>query len=135
MHFSLPVAFALDSLIAGLVVGPLLPSRRERVRLALAFGGCDAAATLLSSARTFPLLAPPSWRVYLLCVFVVACAVRRNRKLVWLLPVLLSADNLFAGALDGTALELGAGSAAMALVGLSLSALGRRIFLAHPAEV
>jgi putative Mn2+ efflux pump MntP len=129
------VEFGLDSFLAGLAVGSFALSKRHWLRLAFAFGACDAAATLAGSFRPHWLRELPSLPIYLLCAFLVARAVRSNRALLYTLPLLLSVDNFFSGNPASTAPALGFGSAVFVLLGLSVAAAFQRVFLVTHAEV
>src|ERR1700735_2837282 len=89
--------FSLDSLIFCLAAGPLLRDWPSRFRLALAFGLCDAAASLLGPA--LPLPEPPAFALYLGAAFLLGLAAVRRRGLLYGVPVLLSLDDL-AGNID-----------------------------------
>ena len=117
----------MDSFLASLVLGLGRQTWGERLRLAAAFGVCDAIATLLGSLRPLPVLRPPALLIYLLCALLLSRAARSNRTLLYVLPALLSVDNLFCGAQAGTALLLGLDSAAMAALGFLLVAACRRL--------
>lgn len=73
--------------------------------------------------------------IYLVCVLLLVSAARTSRLVLYSLPVLLSVDNLFSGVPASLAPALGASSAVMALLGLSLAALGRKMFYGLEAEV
>ncbi|HXZ42851.1 MAG TPA: hypothetical protein VEG68_19085 [Terriglobales bacterium] len=124
----------LDSLLASLIVGSLLRSWRERFGFALAFGAFDSAAALAGPLWPRHMPEPPAFAAYLLCAVLLAAGARCNRALFYLLPLVLSVDSLYAGA-PGNALTLGADSALLSLLGLSLTAFGRSRFLAFQAEV
>lgn len=127
------VGFGLDSLLAGLIVGSLLRSWRERLGLALAFGAFDSAAALAGTA--WPHRAPEAHALaaYLLFAALLAVAARYNRALFYLLPLILSVDNFF-GQVRDNPLAMGVNSALLALLGLSLAAFGRNLFLASQPE-
>jgi len=127
------LGFGLDSLLASLIVGSLLRSWRERFGFALAFGAFDSAAALAGPLWPRHMPQPPAFAAYLMCVVVLAVGARYNRALCYLLPLLLGVDNLFGGA-PASALSLGADSALLSLLGLSLAAFGRSIFLPSRAE-
>ena len=129
------VGLGLDSFLACLAIGCYALSRRERLQFALAFGACDAAAALAGSVWPHRLPEPPTLAIYLICVLLLVSAARTSRTLLYSLPVLLSVDNLFSGVPASMAPALGASSAVMALLGLSLAALGRGMFLGSEAEV
>jgi putative Mn2+ efflux pump MntP len=124
----------LDSFLACLAIGAHELSWQERVRLAVAFGACDAAATFVGAVRPHWLLEPPALAIYVVFVLVLGRAARSNRTLLYILPVLLSLDNLFSGAPPSTALLLGLGSAVMAMFGLSFTAACRRLILKRQEE-
>jgi len=124
----------LDSFLACLAIGSHELSWRERLRLAVAFGVCDAAATGLGSIRPHRIPEPPALLIYLLCALLLSRAARSSRTLLYALPALLSVDNLFAGAPASMALLLGLGSAAMAMFGLSLAAACRGVILDGQGE-
>lgn len=129
------VNFGFDSFLAGVTIGSHALSWRHKVRFALAFGACDSAATLAGSVWPHRLPEVPVLAVYLLCAFFFARAVRSNRALLYVLPVLFSVDNFFGGNPASTAPALGFGSAVMVLLGLSVAAAWRRVFFGVPAEV
>jgi hypothetical protein len=129
------VNFGFDSFLAGVAIGLCAPSWRHNVRLALAFGACDAAATLAGSMWPHRLPEVPALAIYLLCAFFFAQAVRSNRALLYALPVLFSVDNFFGGSPASMVPALGFGSAVMVLLGLSVASAWRRVFFAVPAEV
>lgn len=122
--FSL-IGLGFDSFLASLVIGSYAWSGRERLRLALAFGGCDAVAALVGQVWPHRFAEPPTLAIYLGCVFLLAVAARTSRIVLYALPVLLSIDNLFSGGPASMVPALGASSALMALLGLSLTALVR----------
>jgi hypothetical protein len=123
------LALALDSGLAGIALGTCSLSRRERCGMALAFGLCDAVASLLAPALSLHAPGPSMLGIYLLCALVLAYAARRNRALLLALPALLSLDNLFSPTAATTALACGAGSAAFALLGLILASTIRIRFI------
>jgi|HubBroStandDraft_1064217.scaffolds.fasta_scaffold26938_3 putative Mn2+ efflux pump MntP len=127
------LGFGLDSLLAGLVVGSFLRSWRARLALVLAFGAFDAAAGLAGPLWPHRIPEPPAFVAYLLCAVLLAAGARYNRALFYLLPLVLSLDNLFCGA-PANALAQGAVSALMALLGLSLAPLVSGGCLAMKAE-
>jgi hypothetical protein len=111
-----------DSLLAGVVIGPVVRTRARRVGLALAFGACDGIAALLGAG--YPHAGPelPGGLLYALAAAATVLAARRSAG--WLLvgPVLLSLDNLASGAPASAALPLAVSSAALAFAGLAMSA-------------
>jgi putative Mn2+ efflux pump MntP len=137
-------SLGFDSFLGGLTIGFDKLSWRDRFRLALAFGACDGIATLAGSLW-WPRLAeqqfaasrptePAAFAVYLICLLLVLATARKSRILIYSLPVLLCVDNFFCGLPASSAAALGASSATMALVGLTVAALGGHIFLARKAE-
>jgi len=78
---------------------------------------------------------PPALAIYLICVLLLASSTRARRALLYCLPVLLSVDNLFGGVPASLAPAVGESSALMALLGLSLAAVGRDLFVGSDAEV
>jgi hypothetical protein len=118
----------LDSFVTCLAIGSHVLSWRERIRLALAFGACDATATLLGTVRPHRVEVLAAFPVYILCALVIGRAYRPGSRLLYALPVLLSIDNLFSGVPVSMAPGLGFSSLAMALLGLSLAAACRRVF-------
>jgi hypothetical protein len=152
----------VDSLIACIAVGPLV-SRRMAVPFALLFGVGDGGGYLLGCALhwSYPdnlgFLAPAVVAViglYWIAVAVVsrkAAVAEQNPRVrwgIWILPWLLSLDNITYGAVDGvsqgasiwtSAAEQAASSAIQAGIGLaigigiaySIPALRRRMWLAN----
>jgi hypothetical protein len=137
MAVLLPFLLSLDSLLASLALGVLRVDRTRRLRLAVAFGICDAFASLLRSSLGPPTtkslwLELPQFRlalgVYLLAVFSVwIFRVTRpfGSRLLWTIPILLSIDNLLgAGQAPFTAssvILVAFASASMSLVGFGLA--------------
>jgi hypothetical protein len=129
------VEFGFDSFLAGLAIGSCALSKRHWLGLAFAFGACDAAATLAGSFRPHWIPDLPALPIYLVCAFLFARAVRPNRALLYVLPVLLSVDNFFAGNPASMAPALGFGSAVFVLLGLYVTAAFQRVCLVAQAEV
>lgn len=132
MHFISIVALGLDSFLACSVIGTRCLSARQRLLIASLFGACDAVATLLGSLwihRSFELPA-----IVLAALFLCAWFVLPGRSRVYGAPLLLSLDNLLAGSPASAAPLLGLSSALMALIGLCLGALCRRMFLRFAAQ-
>jgi hypothetical protein len=119
----------LDSFVSCLAIGSHSLSWRERLRLALAFGACDATATLLGTMRPHRVEELAVFPVYVLCALLIVRAYRPGRRLLYALPVLLSIDNLFSGDPVSMVPATGFGSAAMALLGVSLAAACRPVFV------
>src|ERR1700690_3640682 len=98
MHsFTSVVALGLERFLACLVIGTCSARWRDRVGLALAFGGCDAMATLAGSLWPHPSLELSAIMLWALCAFLVCRIALPSRRFLYLLPALLSLDNLFAG--------------------------------------
>jgi putative Mn2+ efflux pump MntP len=144
----------LDSLAVGTGLGMTVPDRHRR-RLALAFGICDALASLLGSlAGVDRLVSLPVWEwsgplVVAGYGLLVLYQVWRSRRMAtspstsgWLaltVPLCLSLDNLVVGVGADTsvavavlvALAFGVASGCLALLGMSLGAgLARRVRIA-----
>lgn len=127
----------IDSAVAAIAVGPLIRGGWARLAVALLFGACDAAASFAAWSFGF---VPPRWfaatgaggvalyGAYLLALGGIA---GRRRRLLYVLPVLLSLDNLLSPAALPDALLFGVVSAALAGFGLVVGAgmaipIGRR---------
>jgi putative Mn2+ efflux pump MntP len=133
----------IDSLIACCAVGVVV-NRRMRLPFGVSFGVCDAAGYLLGTAlhwsmpdglaNTIQSAALVALGVYLI---VVALAVGHvAKRWLWILPLVLSLDNITYGLIDGRwgnsvavqAVEQGVSSALLALIGIAASvALARRV--------
>ena len=134
-----------DSFLAGLIIGFKALSWRERFHLALAFGACDGIATITGSLwwprlaehqfATPGLTEPAAFALCLICLLLVLATARKSRILLYSLPLLLCVDNFFCGLPASSAAALGASSATMALLGLTLAAFGGRMFLARKVGV
>jgi hypothetical protein len=137
MAILVPFLLSLDSLFASLALGVFRVDRARQLRLALAFGICDAFASSLRSSLG-PLTTKSFWLelpqvrlalgVYLLAVFFVwIFRVTRplGSRLLWTIPILLSIDNLFGpGQVPFTfssAILVAFASASMSLVGFGLA--------------
>jgi len=128
------LGFSLDTFLVCLGIGWQVRSWRERFRLALIFGMCDAMATALGSLWYYRLPELTTWAIYLLCAFLFGQAVRSRSAVVYALPVLLSLDNLFGGIPAGMAPVMGLGSTVIGLLGLSLAAAGQHALGARESE-
>jgi|SRR5277367_4886597 len=120
--FSL-AALGLDSFLACLVIGARSAPSREPVRLAIAFGVWDAMATLVGSLwphRSVELSVILTWALW---AFLLCRMARPSRRFLYLLPALLSLDNLFAGSSASMAPAIAVSSASMALCGLFLGSI------------
>lgn len=127
-HFVSGIALGLDSFLACTVIGAHLSPWRERGRLVIAFGACDAIATLLGPLTRHRSTEVSSITVLAVCVILIFAFTRRNRSWLYAVPLLLSFDNLFSGAPANIAPALGLNSALMAAVGLYLGAVCRHMF-------
>ncbi len=124
----------IDTFLACLCIGAYGVSRREALGCAAAFGACDAAASLAGSMWALQIPHAAALAAYLICPILLVCAARTKRPLLYGLPILLSLDNLCGGAPAAMAPALGAGSAVMALLGLSLAAFARDRLVVSRAE-
>jgi hypothetical protein len=127
MHIAPPLlVLGADSGLFCLAMGPLALSHNDRIRLALAFGICDAAASVFGlrlQYSTLPRL--PEFWLYLGCAVVLGLAARRNRSFLYGVPVLLSLDNLTTGLPIGPAIAAGICSSTLAAIGLFAGAVGQ----------
>lgn len=112
----------IDSFFACLVIGACGLSRHEVLGWGLAFGACDAAASLLGAIWPLQISHAAALGIYSLCLLLLLWAARDRRVLLYGLPVVLSFDNLSGGTPALMAPALGAGSAVMAVWGLSVAA-------------
>jgi putative Mn2+ efflux pump MntP len=134
---------SFDSLVVSLALGPLLRLPSACIRLALAFGACDALAYVIGGAlgwhvggewvRQAGAVLVFSYGLYVLAVAAWSLS-RVGRWLIWVMPLFMSLDNLAFGAANPSsslglaqrAFLLGIASGALALTGLLLSsAIGR----------
>jgi putative Mn2+ efflux pump MntP len=134
---------SLDSFVVAVALSPLIQSSVWRWRLAAMFGVCDGLAVLVGSALSY---SASSLHIneravpFFVGVFGLYCLVaaqwkqfRADPRLVGILPVLMSLDNLAYGAgigqLTGSvfaqALALAAASMALAALGLYLGSFVR----------
>jgi len=131
-----------DSFVVSFVCGPLRSGQWARLRLALAFGGCDALGMLAGASLRWHLGAwgrvpvPVVIAGVALCLVVATARGKRFRgRLLFALPVLLSFDNLVFGAAGGPLSRQvvahaglsGLASGAMALGGLALGGAASRL--------
>jgi putative Mn2+ efflux pump MntP len=118
------VMLSLDSLAAAIAVGPLIGRGPVRLRLALLFGACDAAATSAAwtlgivPPRWLPALAPGGLALYGAYLLALGEIAARRSRIVYFLPVLLCFDNLVTPAPPPDALVFGMVSAGAAYLGL-----------------
>jgi hypothetical protein len=126
----------IDSLIACFAIGAIV-DRRWRLPLAASFGVADAGAFLMGAGLGWTISASVTEVLEILLlaglgfwlVVVTAGARRLAEYSVWLVPLVLTVDNLaygvandYSGSLAGHAAEQGASSALLAAVGLVVGA-------------
>lgn len=142
----IPLVLSWDSLFASGLLGFSQCDSKRRLRLAGAFGVADAVASMLAPS---PIIAHPvgDWLLpfpfvlvsaYLAAMLVILYSIRskRIRGLVYLVPILLSLDNLLTPQIGSPSvlaiLVLGIISAAMSLTGFAAASFikkaVRRIF-------
>jgi hypothetical protein len=124
------VLLGLDSLFAGIIIGPLLTHRRSLVYCALIFGLSDGLACLLGSVIPHPTPGLPGLVIYLVCAVLFVQGARQSRTWLYALPVVLSVDNLAAGGSIPDAPAVALISAGMAAVGLVTGARARKAVMA-----
>jgi hypothetical protein len=83
----------LDSALCCFGIGCTSLAWSTRMRLALAFGACDATGSVAGALLHHPLAAPPSYAVYLCCAVLLAVAARYSRNILYALPVLFSLES------------------------------------------
>jgi putative Mn2+ efflux pump MntP len=132
----------IDSLIACMAIGAIV-DRGWRLPLAAAFGVADAVAFLIGaglgwtiSARVTEVLEVGMLGALGLWLIVVAAGTRRVAELwpVWVVPIVLTIDNLaygvandYSGSLFGHAAEQALPSALLALIGLYVAGVLPRV--------
>lgn len=126
---------SLDSLVGAFAMQFCSRGRLGRWRIVIAFGLCDLLASLagvLLAASVRPSAAiEDGWLIkaaMLLVPIIAIAAADRSRKLLWLLPVVFSADNLFSGWAGDfpnafVALSTGLVSASFAGFGIALASM------------
>lgn len=130
---------SIDSLVVSMALSPLLRSSRQRWLLAALFGICDAAAAAIGVANHFRFAHEVAPVFALVCgLYCLVAAVwkkfRADLRLAFLLPVLMSLDNLAygieSGPLSGSLATRAAvlGFASFSLAGLGLYAGSRLQF-------
>src|SRR5215472_7236405 len=112
------IGLGIDSFIACLAIGALPVTCWQAMRLATAFGVCDATATLIGSLLPHAIPNLDDWLLYLIGAALIGTAARYSRRYLYFVPVVLSLDNLLAGAPAAAAPGLAISSAATALAGL-----------------
>lgn len=132
----------IDSLIVGLAIGPIL-DRRAVLPLAGFFGLCDGVGFVIGSAFHWQVsdsVATPVAMAVMVSLglywIVLAGVARRTARTgwVWILPVVMSIDNITFGLIDGhwttsvagQATEQALSSALLALIGLGVSIAAAR---------
>jgi putative Mn2+ efflux pump MntP len=118
-------SLGLDSLFAGIAIGPVMLSNRDRALFAVLFGVSDGLATLLGvlGPRHFP--EAPAAALYLLGVLLIVQGARHSRTWLIATPLLLGLDNLAVGGTVADVPVLAMSSTVMAAVGMALGTLGR----------
>jgi hypothetical protein len=123
-----------DSALCCVAIGTMPQPWSERFRLALAFGMCDAAASGLGSLFAWPLPNPPAIVVYLCCAALLGLAARHSPRVLYVLPLVLSLDDLVSGLpLEGSVVA-GILSAMLSLLGFSAGAVLYRCWQRRPRE-
>lgn len=124
---------SLDSFVVALALGPLIPSRAQRWRLAALFGVCDGVAALIGSGLGWSSLGA-AFAARAVPLFVLICGVyclvaagwnrfRADPRLAFALPVLMSLDNLVYG-FGAPASGFAAQAVILGLVSFSFAAAG-----------
>jgi hypothetical protein len=123
-------ALGIDSFLGGLAIGSFTRGWVRRLSLAATFGLCDGAATLIGHwfGLHGPLQAIPMLSAYLTLVFFTSAFPWRIRDKVFVLPLVLSIDNLVWSNAASTPMPLALSSALMAWCGLSLGLITRKAF-------
>jgi hypothetical protein len=128
MHSLYAIAtFSLDSFIASLVIGCGSIGWRARITLAAGFGICDTVAAGVGAFLPHVDLGFFEFVIYAACVTLLAASARSRRPaLLYVLPILLSVDNLFSGLSVESAPVLGIGSCVSSLLGFGAAAFGKK---------
>jgi hypothetical protein len=124
-----------DSLLACLGIGLVTTTWRQRVWLAVAFGGCDTFASMLGAGFLLDLPAPPAIVLYLFCALLLGLAARLDRRILYLVPLLLSIDNGLSEASPILATLLGLSSSVLAMAGLGLAGVCRLLMTEAIARI
>lgn len=111
-----------DTILCCAALAPARLPSRTAWRLAAGFGACEAATSALAPSLGLPMPGLATFAIYLACAGLLGAAALRSRVPLWLLPVLLSLDNLVDAQQDGSAMLAGLASAAAAFVTLKLCA-------------
>jgi hypothetical protein len=124
------LALGSDSLLCGLAIGSFTRGRRRRLLLAASFGLCDGAATItgrwLGLHNSLPVV--PVLAAYLALVWLMSAASWRARDKMFILPIVLSIDNLLWSDPRGAAMPIALSSALLAWCGLSFAFVVREVF-------
>jgi hypothetical protein len=112
-----------DSFLACLGIGLATTTWRQRVGLAAAFGVCDALAVVAGQGLVVDLPTQATVTLYLLCAFLLGLGGRFDRRLLYIIPLLLSVDNMLESRSLGLISPGIAPLALIALVALSSSLL------------
>jgi hypothetical protein len=120
-------SLGIDSLLAGIAIGPVILSNRDRALFPVLFGVCDGLATLLGVLGPNRLPEAPSAALYLLAVLLIVQGARHSRTWLVVTPLLLGLDNVAVGGTFADVPVIAASSAGMAAIGIALGTLGRRV--------
>jgi hypothetical protein len=118
-------SLGFDSLLAGIAIGPVILSNRDRALFAVLFGVCDGLGTLLGLLLPHHFSEAPSAALYLLGVLFIVQSARHSRTWLLATPLLLGLDNFAVGGTVADVPVLALSSAVMAAVGIALGTLGR----------
>jgi hypothetical protein len=118
-------SLGFDSLLAGIAIGSIILSNRDRALFAVMFGVCDGLATLLGILLPHRFPEAPSAALYLLGVLLIVQGARHSRTWLVATPLLLGLDNFAVGGTVADVPLLALSSAVMAAVGIALGTLGR----------
>jgi hypothetical protein len=111
-----------DSFVAGVLVGPVLKPWWKRAGLAVLFGACDGAGTLVGSLEPHALPELSDVVVYAVLAVTVALAAKNSSWWLLIAPFILALDNFAAGAPGSDAFTLAISSGIAAWVGMALAA-------------
>jgi hypothetical protein len=123
----LQTAYSLgfDSLLAGIAIGPVILSNRDRALFAVLFGLCDGLETPLGILLPHRFPEAVATALYLLGVLSIVQGARHSRARLVATPLLLGLDNFAVGGTFADVPVLALSSAGMAAVGIALGTLGR----------
>jgi hypothetical protein len=118
---------ALDSALCCVALGAAVPASGVRFGVAMLFGLCDLAASLLASLPAGHFVPMPPVALYAVFAISIGVGARAYPRLAWAAPVVLSLDNLATAGSVPDAFVNGASSALFALIALRAGAwLARR---------